>query len=544
MSTYSYHPEATFEIGQPFHPLKLTNDKSLSGIFEIEQKKVQTEDLAAATTQVTSTYIKNREELYSFFQFDLNFEAKFAFSLKNSFSFERQIDFSSTAIHYAVVATKLYNKEFVQGTVKLTEKGKDIWSKACQSGDIATFQRMAGTEIVTEVNRGSKVILLYSFYFTRSELRESLENKLRASWSTGKITSNLLDELQKIDETTRIEIKAYQTGISKLTPAEARISEAVSLTPDNLPAIQKKIQGFLDNVSEEDRRAAPILTLSTTLISDVPEIAFPETPGISRKYRELVELAALVERRLTRLNGYWADNQKQLEMMTEFDRCWNDVDFIKGSKEKIRRKIRELEDNDDKLFQIFQSCINAETPEEARIDAEPVNHLPISETVSLPYVIPIKWDILHETPRCADPVDQNTRVLTRFAPLVQIKFPQIVDYIYLMLDDIVILKINRGMIQKIVAKDGAFMGVSDITVDNFEFTHGCVPDFTKPAAERIRKKNVNDEENKKYYLQVITRAGTPHRVELSNAKTGMKILPFLTPEQLKALNKKPDLNLF
>lgn len=517
MAFYIYHPNSTFKFGYAIDPRKPDDDKSTNGFFEWQENSIDNNN-AGADVEFSIKEITSKSDLFEKLSLDINLEAKYTFFKgKASFSWEKEVNISKTSIVYVVHGKKTYYPESYNGYLDLSEKGKRAWAKACQSNKILEFQRIAGTDIVTKIRRGNSISLVYVFNCSSTSMREKIKSKLEAEWSTGSAKVDFKRELYSVDENMRIDVIGLQTGVSNLTLADAKLSEIITITPGDMPAVKQIIANILANVSKEDRDNSPIIELNTKSITEIEDIALSD---FIDEFRTGIELNQIIDRKVVELRELNLDNEYMLEDVQEYKKNWNSVDFREGSLQIIDNAIEELKKNSKIIYEAFRKCINAKSIADTEFVITSIPRLLITDILKEPYVIPLKWGD-DASVWCGG---EKSTVQSNFYPVVHIKFPNAVKHLFVVKNNVRVAKLTNEQVRQIAKQEGSFKDFWKIQHTSYDiYTWGCFPHLMEAEKRNRHEGHRNGEANNSYSLEIVNDEGKSHFVNISNPNSPMEI---------------------
>ncbi|NNV57757.1 hypothetical protein [Limnovirga soli] len=513
MASYNYHPKTTAKLGFPIDSRRPFEDKSTNGYLEWKSFSTDNKNIGAEV-EFQIEEVTTREELYKKLSLDIKVEAKFGLTNASaSLDWEKEVHFNEKNIIYVFNAKKLYIPENVNGVLEFSDKGKQFWKTSTKNKTIIEFQRVVGNEVVTSLQRGNNVTLIYSFNCISVEQKESVRAKLEVSWTTGNVNIDFESEYKQKNESLTIGVYGYQSGIGT-TKLEPKLSEIIDTEPGNMPVIKEKIKDILGNISAENRESSPIMVYNTRQISDIFEIS---NSKFYSEFIDAIELNSVIDESCIKLSNLAFENLVNHEELSELNKVWNRADFKENSKEIIQQKLMELEAQRNLILKQFKLCINAKTENDCVIKINTVSVLNYSDVVVLPFILPLTWSNNTKADQEKHDSDFGT-FTTTFYPTVHIKFPKAINSFYMIKNGVRINFFNKETVLQIQKNNGSFDGIWETKQVDF---HVEVWAWHSVNVEQTRQnKNIEHiarELQNEYKLEIIMDDGTTHEVNIGNA---------------------------
>jgi hypothetical protein len=510
MPYYDYHPASTAKLGFPIDPRRPYDDKSTGGYIQWNNLSIDNSPIGASVTfRITET--NTRRQLYEMMSLDLNVEAKFnLFSAKSSLQFEQESSFDDKTLVYVVTGKKIYNPQSVLGNLDFSSKGKTSWEKVDSLQKVQRFQRTVGTEVVTKIHKGNVVSLIYSFNCSSSSFKQKIKAKLDVGWSTGSVSVDFKKELLSIDESMNIVIEGFQSGVTG-NQVDPRLTDIIKVNPGDIISIKKLISDILGNVSESDRDSSPIIAYNTTMISDIDDIA---NSPYSDDFDTILQLNPYIDRSCLTLNEFNMQCNQSMRKMRQLQQMWNNVDFIAGSDILIADKIKELDSQSIEILNNHRRCINATNLTETQINIPKVDALAYNSVLIQPTIIPMSWQSATSAWRTSN---EHGTFQTRMWPVIHMKFPPAIKYIYIVLNSNRLSILNRNDVNKILQDNGSMQNVWCLIQTSYnQYVWGWMDNLVEAERARFNGLHKSVYTTEDYCLEIVMDDGSSTVVSLNN----------------------------
>ncbi|MBE7177847.1 MAG: hypothetical protein INR69_15680 [Mucilaginibacter polytrichastri] len=525
MPNYLYHPKSIVRLGLPIDGRRPLDDKTSNGYFTWEDKSID-DQTCAAEKSFTISEIQSREELYKSMSIDANVEAKFGLgSAGASLNWEQDYKYDSRTIIYVVNATKLYNPEYISGTLVLSNKGKRAWEKAVRENKILEFQKSAGTEVVTRIRRGNSLSLIYIFKCTTASSREAINSKLSAGWATGSVSINFEDEIKSIDKSVSVEIKGFQTGVGSVK-INQKISDIIQLAPGDIVKIKKIVSKILDNVSPDDRNNSPIIEYNTRFISEIEEIVLSDDYD---KFVASLELNEIIDGSCILLHDYLLTNIRNSAQIKRLLDNWNVADYKPDSREKLDKYYKELNDERSEIFRQYRKCISAKSESDCNVQINSKTALTYADFLIAPIIIPLSWS---QNTIGIWTGGNNGNFITTFYPNIHIKYINAISGLYVVRDGAKITFLTKDQIYGIDQSSGSLKSYFIITQTEYDiYVYHWQANLVASQIVLSGTKNTEKESSHNYNIEIILDDGSIQSVDIGNAATPVTI-PITTLQEI------------
>jgi len=510
MPFYDYHPASTAKLGFPIDPRRPYDDKTTGGYIKWTDL---TNDISPMGAEV-SFKIKeasSRRQLYEMMSLDISVEAKFnLFSAKSSLNFEQESSFDEKTLVYVVTGKKIYLPQSILGTLEFSTKGVNAWKRVNSISKVQAFQKTVGTEVVTKIQKGNTVSLIYSFQCSSSSFRQKIKASLDVGWSTGSVSVDFGRELMSIDESMNIVVEGFQSGVTD-NELDPRLSDIIKEKPGDIVAIKRIISDILGNVSESDRDASPIISYNTTHLSDISNIA---ESAYADEYDAIVMLNSNIDKVCLTLNEMNIRNFNETEKTRRLEQAWNTNDFVVGSLTLISNKINDLIKQSMDILNAYSKLTTAIKPADLAVNISTVLPLNYSDVLLLPIVIPLSWQSRTDAWETSS---EHGTFRTQMWPVIHIKFQYAIKLMYVVLNGTRLKVLIKDMINKIISDNGSFEKVWTLIQQDYGFyIWGWRPDLVEAQKPRSNDSHRKRYEGQEYFLEVVLEDGSTNTISIAS----------------------------
>jgi hypothetical protein len=517
MAFYEYHPASTARLGYAYDPRRPYEDKTTGGYIEWtnteqEGEEDELEVQTGASQSFKISEVTNRKQLYEAMSLDVNIEAKYnLFSAKASLKFESEFTFDEKTLVYVATGKKVYLPQTKNGVLELSKKGERVWKKINSIAKLLNFQRAVGTEVVTRVQRGSFVSVVYIFKCSSASYKQKIKSALNVGWSTGSASVNFSTQIQSIDESMSIITEGFQSGVST-NQVDPRISEIIDASPGDIIAVRSKFKEILSNISIRDRDSSPIISFNTTSISDTETIFDSQYKD---DFDRLISLDPVVDSAVQALSVKFLLNENRLSTAQKFLDQWNPLDFIIGSKKLIEDNILELQKVKSAILKFNSKLILASDDSIfTSMQIPNVSPLTYSDILISPLTLPLTW----KSRTTADQQAPQQGIFTTYMwPMIYVKFPEIIKFIIVWYNNQRLKVISRNDINMIIQEQGSFEKAWGIMERDFNiYIWGWHQNLV--TAEIANRNSIHNlrQKGKMFSLEVVFDDGSHETVQIGN----------------------------
>lgn len=242
------HPPSNLVLGGGFDPLEPWVDKSKSGFFSWSNDKVTRSKGVSIEYKVIEA--DNQKNYYRALSVDLATNAKWGLG-SGSFSMasDASIEIDERSLIYVLKGKIKFNPERKDGNVLLSNIGKERLKSLSGSGSISGFYKAGGTQIVTTIQKGAEINLVYHYRASSVSKRNELRSSLAAKHTSWSLSANLNEVVRGIDSGATLTINAFQNGVDI---GSTNILDIISKEPGNLPELRKIIGESLKKTTFEN----------------------------------------------------------------------------------------------------------------------------------------------------------------------------------------------------------------------------------------------------------------------------------------------------
>ncbi|MFT4018919.1 MAG: hypothetical protein QM668_18290 [Agriterribacter sp.] len=515
MGNYLFHPKSVVKLGRAFDVRSPFNDTSVNGFFAVSSKEEDPSE-ASATETFNIKEARDYTELFERMKLDIKLEAKFSFgSVNASFSDESSFSFTEENLIYVAQASKVYSPVQVE-TVELSEKGKKFWQEALKSyatnkDAIHRFQRTAGTDIVTQLTRGSQISLVYVFKCSSSEKKRTIKAQLEAGWTTGSVSVDFESELKRKDENLSVSIYGFQTAVSSQKVENGQLSDIINSKPGDIPKIKAIIANILREISLTDRNRCPILEFNTLELQTLAEISLSKG---YKPFMEALEVSNEIDEAVIDLIKDRYRLQEQLNIIERIETTLIASDYKPNGQTSLQTIKTQLQTEVTKLRQHYSKIKDATKVTNFTYTLPQILTPQLNNIVDMPLVYLIAWTKALDVERIGN---EAGKFNNRYWFKIMIKLPEYLDIIDIVLNQQTIHRLRRADILSIYKNDGSvahLWNMSDLYPNVYVW--GWHAADLSNVSQSIIAGGLEKEKNKSYSLSVTDIYGNNYRVDIGN----------------------------
>ncbi|WP_171181055.1 hypothetical protein [Ruegeria sp. HKCCD8929] len=293
--TFDYEHDMQVRIGETWNPLSPYSRASLSSCFETTVPQ----EAPIAGNRIEERYVNNFSELEEKASVKITARGSTSFglaSVKASASLDtlKEAFNSNRSIVYSVVGTREYSAFFLE-EADLNERGQKALDDANTTGDPEKFYRRCGRSLITSVRKKTTFSILYVFSFSDASSKERIETAISLSASSGsssgEVSSNMLEEARKVDQSTSLDVLVFQDGVRD---SSTTASSFLSIAPGEIRKVRVAVEKALNEVIFHN---APTIRFSADPISNFFDVPAESSWGyISNAYSSLDVLKTQADR--------------------------------------------------------------------------------------------------------------------------------------------------------------------------------------------------------------------------------------------------------
>jgi len=359
------HPPSNLVLGGGYDPLAPWVDKSKSGFFEWSSEKNSRNKGVSIEYSVIEA--NNQKKYYRALSVDLATSAKWGLG-SGSFSLasDASTEIDERSLVYVLQGKIKYNPERKDGNVVLSDAGKKRLESLRNSGSIAGFYKAGGTQIITSIQKGAEINLVYHYHASSVSKRNELRSSLAAKHTSWSLSANLNEVVRSIDAGATLTINAYQNGVDI---GNTNILDIISQEPGNLPELRKIIGASLKNTSYKNASiiSHTALDVEAQFGLDNYRVDFLE----ARINRKLEDIFVAYNQAYYR-KGFI--NKAQVELK-ESDYTPNGQDDLRIKEENYEKNLLKLEDLGIKL-------LSAKKISDAKVDIPEIPKVKIGDVLN------------------------------------------------------------------------------------------------------------------------------------------------------------------
>lgn len=517
MAAYKYHPSSHPLLGYPIDPRRPYNNKHTGGYITWTDEQLDT-SLPGATVPFKIEEVSSRKQLYELMSLDINIEAKFNLAtVSSTLNYEQEFTFDENTLIYVAYGKKTYNPQTKYGVLKLSMEGEKFWDEVKTAEDILDFQRTVGTEVVTSIQRGNLVSIMYVFKCSSATNKQSIKGRLDVGWKTGSVAVDFNKELRSIDQRLSVSVDGFQSGVTS-NQLDPRLSRIIALDPGNIVQIRKIVEEVINNVSESERDHSPIISFNTTNLSDVRSIS--RNRDRKKVYDSIITLDTVIDEMVIELNEKNVRNSIRIKKAQALWDNWNINDYQPGAKDLLRIQLDTLHKKRQELGEAYDKCVNAFNRVTLDgIKIKETEDLDYSKILVFPIILPTSWEININT-FSTEP--HWGTFATSMWPIVHLKFPPVIREVRILLNSKPIRVLKPEELEQLITNAGAFKDIWNIPVIS-ERVHvpGWNPAILDAKRGEIRSYHIATTAGSNYAIEVVLDDGSADVVQLGNPKEGI-----------------------
>lgn len=515
--TYKYHPGQHITLGAAYSPRSPFEDKGSLGYFQKLEKDTNSEisDKTFVSANFEMKEVQNVSELYDRMNFSAKAAARYgALSGKASLELANSLDFNENNVIYIFTGVIKFSPESTTGVIKINESGNLALSATLvkDPNNAIAFFNAAGSEIVTQISRGTSISIIYNFHATSKEQKTAMKASLDAKWAAGSANAKIEKIIKDIDRGASFTVTAYQSGG---VLSDSSILSIIDKEPGNLPEIKKVVQAALEKTS---RATSPIVEFTTTDVHSLPSILLSPVA--------YTIFTNQVDQLLLRQYSDMLLINRRIKMIEEFLRI-ADLTLLKpNARIEMSKELNKYNNLSNKVLQKSNDIIAASS----------ILGLPTTQ-IEIPEWEPMKWIVDDyvslgswvETKSYGYTGNERGNTQGTFWPVIRFKFPSIISHAILRNGNTEILYLAPADISKINLKNGSFEEFYTVpwSVMQHYAWGGDVPKhsarFLGSYVPAERRKHEND----RYSIEVFTYFGNSKKVEINNIYQDLKNMPAL-----------------
>ncbi|MCC7440941.1 MAG: hypothetical protein IT285_04885 [Bdellovibrionales bacterium] len=335
---YEYHPQSAMRLGHAFDPKRPFDDRADRPCFKWKGAKAGEHALltgdepAGAQGQVSFEILeaRTRSELQKALKMSAGLSARFTF-MKGTANFEHEktLRFDERTLTYVFAGSRVFPELHQKGQLALNLKGRYLLAKAKRAKRPDQFLDACGREVVSSVQRGTSIAVVYHIETSTAEHAERMRATLDLKFKSGSASFSLENEMKSVDERSRITIFAMQTGTDRV---DARILDLITLQPGDIPGLRAIVQESMQQITLE---SSPVIQLGTQSVASISKVqaafgseALAEFGAIDRELAALQDRYLLIENRIELLDALTAQVNSEDHLPDALDRIAADRDGL------------------------------------------------------------------------------------------------------------------------------------------------------------------------------------------------------------------------
>ena len=512
--TYKFHPGQPVALGSAYSPRAPFEDKGALGYYEklAQDEMSEPKNNVFNYANIEIQEVKSISELYDRMNLSAKAGAHYgAFTGKASLNVASSLDFSENSVVYVFTGVIKFAPQSTRGSIKLTEAGSEAFKAAKVTDPSAVaFFNAAGSEIVTQIARGSSISVIYRFRATSREKRDAIKTTLDAKWAGGTASVDIEKTTKAIDRGSSFTVNAYQFGGVLVN---ATILSMINNEPGNVPEIRKIVQAALEKTT---RDSSPIIEFTTASVHSLPVVMLPPAAYMT--------FTNQIDQEMERQYNDVLTINRRIQVIQSFLNMPNTTLLKKGASVEMSEKVDAY---NNLLKEIMQKSFDI-------VNATNVAMLPTYQ-VSIPNWSPAKW-IVEDYVEVGGWGEKKSYTYTgnehgntegSFWPVLRFKFPSIINYailrnkntelLYLTPDDIANINLRNGSFEPLYRIDWSrpqhYAWGGDIPWHRQRFLSQFVP--------TERKAHENDQ----FSIEVFTHFGSSKKVPFKNIYADLKDMP-------------------
>jgi hypothetical protein len=510
MSQFTYHPKSAITLGEAYDDRNPSNDVAANKLFAWEDKSEENPPISAAI-EFEMSEIHSKKELYERLSLDISAEAKFGLTkAEASLNWEQQVTYTETSLVFFFSAKKTYYDEKINGRLVLSDAGKKQLETLCNSNKINRFLEGSGTDVVTRVTKATIVGVIYSFTIKDKTKIDDLRSHLGIKWSTGDANVDFEKYKRETDSSLNVFKKAFQNNVNELTPKDARISEIIGTDPGNLIEIKKALKNIIDNISEADRKTAPIISFITLPINKITDIINSDCFEIIDSYMDANQR---INEECVNLREYMLDVDYRLLTATKYRKKFNERQFLEKSDKLLDEAIKDYKKIKSEISKTYSKTINCKAIEEIEIFDSDIPEIEFQKILKPPYLSLKNWEIQSIDAGCGN---ERLTVKSKIFLSLNIDFPESISEIELIQNNTVIRSFFQSDIQSIVSNNGSTVGIWSNDYSDIVYCFGCIADHRNSQFQTVSQQHKNSEKDKFYILRINTVNNAMHEIKIGN----------------------------
>ncbi|WP_424833069.1 hypothetical protein [Ruegeria sp.] len=507
--TYFYHPNSSISLGQPYDEMRPSENLSGNGFFEWSNNAVAQEP-GLSGVEFDYREISNFSDYASALSIDASAEAEFGLSSASaSLSYDEISRRAENKIVVSITASREFKPKKMTGTLRLSTQGKDYLELANDGGKLHLWRQAAGSGVIAETVSGASVSLFYSFTASSKSNLTRLEAAVRAAWSSGEASANIVKAAQSADSSVSIQMTYRRVGGSENTDALDALLRAGN---GDIGDLKEAMAVALRGVTPDNAR---LLRFNTTDVKNLAEVVFATDGqyGLLEDYYDEVQRARRTHfERLVTASARHELAQQLLDSKPQnvfAPQGYNELKKVEQSLQKVTQDIRAE-------YQAY----NRLDPGDVQVSTRAGTDIPSLEPTKyfkLPFAQISNWVQTNgSAPQCGWATYKNCEFhdfYVQFYPVINFQQPEFISRMRLLKNCIPVASLNNSAVK-------ALQDASGNMSTNYQSKHESIQHYTwglnhmpgaftnwKAAAGRSEAAN-------EYMLEIVTTDETTHFVTL------------------------------
>ncbi|WP_299592893.1 hypothetical protein [uncultured Tateyamaria sp.] len=507
--TYFYHPNSSVTLGHPYDEMRPSENLNGNNFFEWTNRSTSQEP-GLSGVEFSYNEISSFSDYANALSIDASAEAEFGLSSASaSLNYDEISSRSENRIVVSITASREFKPRKMEGTLQLSTLGKQYLDRAIEGDLLHLWRQSAGSGVVAETVSGASVSLFYSFTASSKSNMTKLEAAVRAAWSSGEASANIVQSAQSADSSVSVQMTYRRVGGSENTDALSSLLEAGT---GNVGEIKAAMAEALQGVTADNAR---LLRFNTTDVKNMPEIVFT-TAG---NYTELADFYDQIQRarrvhfeRLVIANARHDQAQRLLDSKP-------DSVFLEGGRGELENLRDDLSEIVSEIREEYLTY-NRLNPEGITVATNAGSSIPTLTPTAyfeMPFAQISNWvQTAGSASQCGWATYKNCEFhdfAVQFYPVIQIQHPEFVSRMRLLKNCVPVTSLNQAQVQTVMGSDGSMAGF-------YQSRHESIQHYTwglnhMPGAFTGWKAQMGrDEGSNSYMLELVTTDETIHFVTL------------------------------
>ena len=360
-----YHENFLAKIGTSVSRLNLRQSGTLVQCYDIQNKQVvnAANDSNSRSGETLVRLVESEKQLDKHLKLDSEMKASFAFaSFEGENNIDKKMKFDEKTVNLLVYNTRTFSKEHLDySRIKLNEDGKEMLDYAQEQKDPELFFELCGDHIVTEIQKGAKIAVVYKLKSTTKEEALKVKHYAKGKYLSFEGSLNIEADLKKKFKNLEITHDYVVMGVGK--EVDESVGNLVKANWRDLNEIKNNIGDMISNIDVKD--AQPV-SWGLRDVSKIPELRIAFRMDDFSIYGRYVET-------LMRLKNRYFKAISNLNTMNNLEDNYNSLEFQPDGYKQLKAYQAQFNARINELGKLGNDCLG----DRDRTDCKMHNELPI-----------------------------------------------------------------------------------------------------------------------------------------------------------------------